>query len=515
MTEPRDNASRGRRRRRPRRRGGFRLRVLGLASGILAVAIAVALVAQRALLLEQLDDQVEATLEQERDELERLASGVDPSTGEPFAGDVEAIFRVFMRRNVPVRDETYLAIVDGDPFLATRPAPVELELEPGFVERVSSIEEGQRGDLDTGAGPVRYLAVPLSDSEGTTKGVFVVARLLTQDRAQIDENTRAAALVAAGILVVTTFITWLLAGRLLRPVRDLTDTARRISETDLSARIPVTGDDEISELARTFNDMLDRLATGFETQRAFIDDAGHELRTPITVVRGHLELMGSDPDEQREVLALVDTELDRMSRIVEDLLLLAKSEQPDFVHPERVELSDFTTGLFMKARALGERDWRLDACAEGPVLIDPQRITQAILNLARNAVEHGPADATISIGSEIDDRSVRMWVHDSGPAIDDADKDRIFERFSRGRARKRSSDGAGLGLSIVRAVAEAHGGRVELHTTPPDGNRFDIVLPDSALPESAPSEPWPPGFGEDVGGNERDGDDGRSLEVGT
>lgn len=451
--------------------------MLGLASGILAVAIGIALVAQRTLLIEQLEDTVEANLEQERHELESLAGGVDPATGDPFGGDVEAIFRVFFERNVPVRDESYLALVDGSPFLATRAAPVRLEEESDLVARLGKLTDGERGDLETPQGPVRYLAVPLSVSGGKPRGVFVVAQLLTRELEQIDDNTRSAAVIAAIILLATTFIAWLLAGRLLRPVHDLTDTARTISETDLSRRIPVRGDDEIAELARTFNDMLDRLESGFETQRAFVDDAGHELRTPITVIRGQLEVMGDDPAERREVMAVVDTELDRMSRIVEDLLLLAKAEQRDFVRLEEVELSDFTTELLVKARSLGERDWRSGACAEGPASLDPQRVTQAVLNLARNAVEHAPADARITLGSQRTGNSVCFYVHDSGPTIDEDDAERIFERFSRGGRRVRTADGAGLGLAIVRAVAEAHGGAARWRPGDDGGNRFELVVP--------------------------------------
>ena len=451
--------------------------MLGLAGGILAVGIGVALVAQRTLLLEQLDDTVEANLEQEREELESLAGGVDPATGEPFGGDVEAIFRVFFERNVPVRDESYLALVDGAPFLATRAAPVRLEEDPELLERLAGLRDGERGDLDSEQGPVRYLAVPLSVTDGEPRGVFVVAQLLTREREQIDDNTRAAAVIAAVILLATTFVAWLLAGRLLRPVHDLTDTARTISESGLSRRIPVRGDDEIAELARTFNDMLDRLAVGFETQRAFVDDAGHELRTPITVIRGQLELMGDDPEERREVMAIVDTELDRMSRIVEDLLLLAKAEQGDFVQRREVELSDFTTELLVKARALGDRDWRSGACAEGTALLDAQRVTQAVLNLARNAVEHAPEDARITLGSEVSDGTVCFFVHDSGPTIDAEEAERIFERFSRGGRRVRTADGAGLGLAIVRAVADAHGGVARWRPGDGGGNRFEVLLP--------------------------------------
>lgn len=463
-----------------RRRGGFRLRLLGLATSMLAVAILVALVAQRALLLEQHDSQVEETLEQERQELENLAGGVDPGTGEPFGGDVEAIFRVFMDRNVPVRDEMYLALVDGRPFLATRDAPVDLLAQEAFIERVARLESGERGDLETPEGPVRYMAVPLADSAGEARGVFVIAQLLTAEREQIDDNTRSAMLVAAAILLVTTFAAWMLAGRLLRPIRELTETATRISDTDLGERIPVRGDDEISELARTFNEMLERLAAGFDNQRAFIDDAGHELRTPITVIRGQLEVMGDDPDERREVMAIVDTELDRMSRIVEDLLVLAKSEQPDFVRREVVELSDLLTEVFVKSKSLGERNWRLDSTTAGPVHVDPQRLTQAMLNLARNAVEHAPADATIALGAALADGTLEMWVRDSGPPIAPEDRERIFERFS--RAGRRRADGAGLGLSIVRAIAKGHDGRAELRVDD-TGNRFVVVVPSVSVPD--------------------------------
>ena len=191
--------------------------------------------------------------------------------------------------------------------------------------------------------------------------------------------------------------------------------------------------------------------------------------------------MGDDPAERREVMAGVDTELDRMSRIVEDLLLLAKAEQRDFVRLEEVELSDVTTELLMKSRALGERDWQLGACAEGSASLDPQRVAQAVLNLARNAVEHAPADARITLGSELGSEfaggSVCFYVHDSGPAIDEQEAERIFERFSRGGRRQRTAEGAGLGLAIVRAVAEAHGGVARWRPGDGGGNRFEVVLP--------------------------------------
>jgi two-component system, OmpR family, sensor kinase len=470
---------------RPRRfRLGFRGRVLGFSTALLLVATSVGLVVQRAVLLQRLDNEVAASLEQERVEIERLAAGRDPATGQPFADDVRAIFDTFLRRNVPGEGEAYLTFVDGAVYLGT-PAPggVRLDRDPRLAQRWASLGTGEAGSLNTEAGPVDYLAVPLR-SQNRTLGVFVVANFLRGEREEIEDSIRVEAAVSAGVLIVTVGAAWVIAGRLLRPVRQLTDTARTITDTDLSRRIPVEGDDEIAELTRTFNEMLDRLTAAFAVQRAFVDDAGHELRTPITIVRGHLELMGDEPHDREETVALVTDELDRMSRIVDDLLLLAKAEQPDFVQLQPVEASDLTTELLVKARALGPRDWRLDTCASGTFLADPQRLTQAVLNLARNAVEHTTPGAEVALGSIRRDGEVRIWVRDTGPGVDPAERDRIFERFARGRGGPRRSEGAGLGLAIVRAIAAGHHGRVELDSRPGAGATFTLVLPDSSEPGS-------------------------------
>lgn len=143
-----------------------------------------------------------------------------------------------------------------------------------------------------------------------------------------------------------------------------------------------------------------------------------------------------------------------------------------------MELSDLTTELLVKARALGERDWRLDACGEGTVVGDPQRLAQAMLNLARNAAEHTDAGAEIALGSARLGGEVRMWVRDTVPGIEPAERERIFERFARGSRGPRRSEGAGLGLAIVRAIAAGHHGRVELDSRPGSGATFTIVLPD-------------------------------------
>ena len=456
-------------------RPGFRARVLGSFVALVAGATIAGLLVQREVLLQRLDTEVDTSLEQERTELAALAGGRDPDSGERFGGDVRAIFDTFLERNVPVEGEVFLAFVDGAPYKST-PAPLRLDEDATLASEWGSATEGSRGKLSTPAGPVRYLTVPLT-FDGRTHGVFVVANFLRGEREEIESGIRVAAVVAAVVLVIAGGVAWLVAGRLLRPVRRLTEAAEGISDTDLSRRIPVEGKDEIARLAARFNEMLDRLSAAFALQRAFIDDAGHELRTPITIVRGHLEVMGDAPEDRRETVALVTGELDRMARIVDDLLLLAKAEQPDFLQRESVEVSDLTADLLTKARALGARDWRLDACATGEVWADRQRVTQAALNLVRNAIEHTTEGSTIGVGSEWGADEIRLWVRDTGQGVDPSDRDRIFERFTRGGGGRRRSDGAGLGLAIARSVAEAHGGRVELESRSGAGATFTIALP--------------------------------------
>jgi two-component system, OmpR family, sensor kinase len=464
------------RQRRPRPVVSARMRILGWLALLLVFAGATALLAQRRVLLNRLDDRVEDNLRQEVDEVRRLATGRNPETGEPFAGDVAAILDTFLRRNIPVANETLIALVEGRPPTAT-PAPHPLWEEPELVEHWSALTAAEWGEVSTPEGPVDYLAVPLS-GDGEARGVFVVAYFLAGPRAEVDDSIRISALVYGSVLMVAVGLAWLVAGRVLRPVRAVSDTARELSETDLSRRIAVPdANDEIAELARTFNAMLDRLETAFADQRQFLDDAGHELRTPITVIRGHVELEGDDPDERRATRAVVLDELDRMARIVDDLLLLARAERPDFLQPTDVDLDLLTTELFAKCQALAERDWRLAGTGLGIVRADRQRLTQAVMNLADNAVRHtGPGDV-IELGSTLGGGEAAIWLRDSGPGIPADQQERIFERFARDRDGGRRPGTAGLGLAIVRGIARAHGGRVALDSRPGRGATFTIVIP--------------------------------------
>jgi signal transduction histidine kinase len=218
-----------------------------------------------------------------------------------------------------------------------------------------------------------------------------------------------------------------------------------------------------------------------------MDDAGHELRTPITIIRGHLELLGDDPAEREEVVAIVTDELDRMSRQVDDMLLLAKAERPGFLDREPVDLGTVAGEWLVKMRALADRDWRSDQQASGTAVVDRQRLTQAVMNLAENAARHTGEDGVIVLRTENHHGEVRITVADDGPGIAPEDQERIFERFARGVAGPGRSQSSGLGLAIVRAIAEAHGGRVELVSQPGHGAAFTLVIP---TPTEGSADPW-------------------------
>ena len=471
-----------------------RSRVLVAALVLLAATIAVSIIVDRAVLLARLDERVDRDLAQEVDEFRRLAGGVDPDTGEPFGDDVAQIFDTFFQRNVPGEDEVILGIVGGEPYARSASALYPIEELDRLVEAWASAPRPTYRTDNTPAGQLRSVVVPVAASGGDPAGAFVVARFPATERSEVDEAVRVATVVGAAAFLVAAILAWVIAGRVLEPLRSLADTATAVREDDLSQRIPVRGRSELADLSRTFNEMLDRLEGSFATQRAFLDDAGHELRTPITVVRGHLELSAADRPLDAATREVVMDELDRMSRIVEDLLAMAKAEQPDFVVPQPVDIADLAAEVVEKARPLADRTWEV---AAQPLVaeVDRQRMTQAWMNLVRNAVQHtGPGDRITVFASVVGD-SLELGVADSGEGVAAADRERIFERFGRGgSARRTRADGAGLGLAIVAAIARGHGGGVALRDTPGGGATFVLRLPSGAGegPETGPAEeaPW-------------------------
>ncbi|MEO0948980.1 MAG: HAMP domain-containing sensor histidine kinase, partial [Cyanobacteria bacterium J06641_5] len=322
-----------------------------------------------------------------------------------------------------------------------------------------------------------YIVKPIHSAEGEIVGTFIGVHAAGGERQEALAGTIIFAQIIAASIAAALVLSWLISGRVLTPVRELTATAREIGEAGLEQRLEVRGNGEMASLAQTFNAMLDRLQSVIVSQRDFINDAGHELRTPITIVRGHLELMGDDPEEQREAIEVAIDELDRIERMVEEMSLLAKAERSDFVRPTPTGLADFTRSLHAKAKSLGDRAWQLTTVAIETAWIDPQRMTEAIMNLVQNAVEHTESGDTIAIGSSADANTVKFWVRDTGPGIAPENQKRIFDRFVRINKPTTHGSGAGLGLAIVSVIAEAHGGRVELYSSPGAGATFTIAVP--------------------------------------
>lgn len=423
-------------------------------------------------------ERVAAELGRAADEFRALATeGVDAATGARFAA-AEPLLRVAVQRSVLAPTEGVLGIVDGRVRWAAQ-SGVELRLEddPEFVAAVLPLAGAStisQGTLATSLRDYRYLVVPVGFGDAAPSGALVRAVDFGAEEALLGEVSRSFVLVAVGSLLLVGLLIWLLVGRLLEPISWMRRTADEISETDLGARIPVRGADDVSALAETFNSMLDRLEGAVGAQRALLDDVGHELRTPLTIMRGHLELLDPhDPDDVAATRALVLDEADRMGRLVDDLLALAKAERAEFMQPEATDLARLTDETLVKATALGPRHWVLDELAEAEVVLDPQRVAQAWLQLAANAVRFSADGSTVGLGSRIEGEQARLWVRDEGAGIDPADHERVLRRFERGSA----AGGSGLGLAIVAAIARAHGGRVEIESERGRGSRISMVVP--------------------------------------
>lgn len=398
---------------------------------------------------------------------------------------VEDLFSHYLQGTVSSRAESAFSIVDGHPDRRSPlEPPVRLDLDEEFVKHAADARQPLHGVLETSAGPVHYAVIPVELVGDPSRGAFVQMVYPQMVGEPLFQSLRLTALVGAAALAVAAAASWVLAGRVLGPVRLIRQAAEVISESDLTRRIPVSGTDEMASLARTFNGMLDRLQTAFVMQREFIDDAGHELRTPLTVVRGHLDLFAKDPQRHAASLPLIKNEVSRMDRIVHDLILLAKAEHPDFIRVAPTNLADLTINVLAKARMLGERRWSIDALAEGVVQVDEERLTQALMQLAANAVNYTHKGDCIAVGSVVTNTELRLWVRDTGAGVRAEDAERIFDRFRRGETVRRG-DGAGLGLAIVSSIAKGHGGKATLTSTPGTGASFTLAMPLRSVADGA------------------------------
>lgn len=470
---------------RPHRSGlSVRVRIVAAVALLVTVTLAGAGFVVYLIERQRLEEQTVQEINQEFGEFEALETGVDPATGEDFAA-LAPLLRTFMERNVPDDDELLVGWLGGR-VVYLSPQEDPLAVDPAFLEAARTVVDGGGSvRIQTDRGEVLVSAQPVVQGDDT--GALLVVNFLEEDRSELVDTMRTYAVVSTlSLFLIIAAAIWQ-SGRLLAPLRAVRETAEEITETDLSRRLPLTGNDDITALTRTFNGMLDRLETAFIAQRQLLDDAGHELRTPLTILQGHLELLDvGDPVEVAETRELLLDEVDRMARLVNDLILLAKTERPGFLTLAPVDVAELTEAVAAKAAGLGERTWTVDGVADVTVPADQQRITQALLQLAHNAVKHTAPGDLIAVGSVREAGTVLWWVRDTGPGVPAEDRDRIFERFGRGAAADhRDPEGFGLGLAIVAAIARAHGGDAWLDDEYADGARFVISVPLPPTPVDA------------------------------
>jgi signal transduction histidine kinase len=338
---------------------------------------------------------------------------------------------------------------------------------------------GYNEDFVFAAAPVRQ--ADGVDGVGAGRAVQVVVGRPLVDVLDSTRFVRRVLLVGLPLmLLVVGGVTWIVTGRMLAPVGAIRREVDAISAAELHRRVPaVHGRDEVGRLAATMNRMLDRLQRAQESQRRFVSDASHELRSPVASIRQHAEVALTHPDRSSldELAATVLAEDLRIQRLVDDLLLLARADEQDFELPRApVDLDDLVFSEAHRLRMATNLAIDTSAVSGGQVLGDETSLRRMVLNLGENAARYARQRIVLTLREE--DGQVVLTVADDGPGIPEADRDRVFDRFVRlTTARGRDDGGSGLGLAIVAEVTRLHGGTVRVTETPLGGALVDVRLP--------------------------------------
>ena len=343
---------------------------------------------------------------------------------------------------------------------------------------------------------LRVFTTPILTNDGRIVGYLQTASLLQP----IDDarNALLIVLVAGGILAVilAALIGWLSAGRALSPLETITQTALQITRADdLSKRIPLAAasHDEVGQLIMAFNESLERLERLFNSQRRFMADVSHELRTPLTAVRGNVDLLRRMGCADNESLDAIQSEAERMNRLVGDLLLLAQADSGHLpLAHERIELDTLLLEAVRDARVLARHvNLTVGEIDQAAVIGDRDRLKQVLINLVSNAIKYTPEAGQVTLSLQLVQNWARLTVTDTGIGILPEHLPHLFDRFYRvDKARSRAEGGAGLGLSIAQRIAVLHGGRIEATSTGTagQGSTFSLWLPlapQPAAPQAA------------------------------
>lgn len=359
--------------------------------------------------------------------------------------------------------------------------PLDVEgLDDALDNQLRTLREVQHHDTIE-----RVLTLPLVTAEGELTGAIQVSTNMGEIISILNNLSRALFLAGIFALVLAALGGWLSTRRALQPLSTMTNTAAEITKADdLSRRIPQSdAEDEIGQLISTFNQTLERLEVLFNLQRRFMADVGHELRTPLTVIKGNAEVMRQEGKLDLELLHLMDKEIDRLTRMVSDLLLLAQAESGKLpLQDQIVELDTITLEVLQEAHMLaaGRKEVNIDEIDQVLVRGDRDRLKQVLLNLVGNAVSYTQDGGKINLRLCKQNGQARFSVSDNGPGIAPDDLEHIFERFYRGeksRARSEHSKGYGLGLSIAYWIVNNHAGKIEVESKLGEGTTFHVWLP--------------------------------------
>jgi signal transduction histidine kinase len=368
-------------------------------------------------------------------------------------------------------DEQLIQVLAGGRMVA---ASANIAGEPA----VARLEPGQTAEVRTPVDEDLFLAVAAAADTPAGPRTVVVARALSDALESAQVLTQLLALGIPLLLVLVGVTTWLVVGRALAPVAAIGREVEAISAAELHRRVPEPGSsDEISRLARTMNRMLARLQGAQASQRRFVSDASHELRTPTASVRQHAEVALAHPDRYT-VAGLaepVHAEALRLQRLIDDLLLLARADEAGLaLRRVPVDVDDLVLAEAGRLRSTVDVD--TSGVSAGRVLGDPAGLRRMLRNLADNAARH--AASAVAFGIAARDGSVVVTVDDDGPGIPAADRERVLDRFVRlADARARDEGGGGLGLAIVAELVAAHGGGVAIADAPLGGARVTVTLP--------------------------------------
>jgi signal transduction histidine kinase len=465
-------------------RGGLRLRLALVISAVSLAMVAGSFIAIRASTAANLRDRIDTELREQLREFDDFA--LKTPVADP--AELERRSRRFLAsQRYHARSRIFLVQVPGQPPVTNQPRVVERE-ERGESAGGEAAESAGLFQAPAGlanvsgeeTGKLRVLSAPIR-SGGRTLGTFRVADPLSPVSEAESELTNAILVVGLVALLVSAAVGAGVASWLTRPLRRMAGVASAVDAGELDHRIGrLDRADEIGVLAEAFDNMLDRLDRAFRAQGDFVSDASHELRTPLTVLRGQLELLAveEDPERRRQTIDTLLRELGHMNRLVDDMLTLASAESAEVVRPRDVRLDGFLEDLERDMPLLGPRDYRVEGTRGGVLHVDPERLTQVLRNLVRNAVAVTGAGDPIVVSATALDGSLELAVRDEGPGIPAEELERVFDRFHRTDASAgRRMGGTGLGLAIARVLVEAHGGRIWAESADGQGTTICIRLP--------------------------------------